>query len=83
MENATIFQTIQHKIESHTCILFLEYQSTCYFFDEDYKIRLMDMNCNIIELDSNMYTLITETGYELKNEVIFPEENYYNIEKEE
>ena len=61
----------------------LEYQSTCYFFDEDYKIRLMDMNCNIIELDSNMYTLITETGYELKNELIFPEENYYNIEKEE
>ena len=50
----------------------LEYQHIAYYFDDDYKVRIMDTNCNIIELDSNTYIVITETGYELKKEVVFP-----------
>lgn len=50
----------------------LEYQSSGYYFDEDYKIRVMDSNCNIIELDSDMYVVITEKGYEWKKEEVFP-----------
>jgi hypothetical protein len=50
----------------------LEYQHIAYYFDDDYKVRIMDTNCNIIELDSNTYIVITETGYEFKKEVVFP-----------
>lgn len=49
----------------------LEYQPSLYYFDEYYKVRLMDTFCNIIELDSNMYVVITENGYECKKEEIF------------
>jgi len=49
----------------------LEYQYTAYFFDEEYKVRIMDTDCNIIELDSNTYIVITETGYELKKDKVF------------
>jgi hypothetical protein len=31
----------------------------------------MDTDCNIIELDSNTYIVITETGYELKKDKVF------------
>jgi hypothetical protein len=50
----------------------LEYQNISYYFDEDYKVRIMDTDCNIIDVDSNMYVVITEKGYELKKEVVFP-----------
>jgi hypothetical protein len=50
----------------------LEYQSVGYYFDEDYKIRVMDMNCNIIELTSNMYIVVKENGYEWRREEVFP-----------
>lgn len=49
----------------------LEYQSTSYCFDQYYKIKIMDISYNIIELDSNMYVVITENGYECKNEEVF------------
>ena len=55
----------------------LEYQSNGYYFDEDYTIRLLDTHCNIIILNSNMYIVITENGYEWKREEVFPQEDGY------
>ena len=52
----------------------LEYQPVAYYFDEDYKVRVMDMTCNIIELTSNMYIVVTEEGYEWRREEVFPPE---------
>jgi len=60
----------------------LEYQSAGYYFDEDYKIRVMDSNCNIIELDSDMYVVITEKGYEWKKEEVFQETDGYLAESD-
>jgi len=53
----------------------LEYQSLGYYFDEDYKIRLMDSECNIIELKSDMFITITEDGYKWDKEEVFPPES--------
>lgn len=65
----------------------LEYQHTAYFFDEDYKIRVMDTDCNIVELGSNSYVVITENGYELKKEDVFltedNEEDFVSITEDE
>jgi hypothetical protein len=52
----------------------LEYQPVGYYFDEDYKIKMMDITCNIIELTSNMYIVVTEEGYEWRREEVFPPE---------
>jgi len=49
----------------------LEYQSTSFYFDEDYKIRIMDHNFNIIEIGSDTYIEITKDGFEWKKEPIF------------
>jgi hypothetical protein len=49
----------------------LEYQSSFYYFDENYKVRIMDTCCNIIELDSNKYIVITDKGYEQRKEEVF------------
>ena len=43
----------------------LEYQSNSYFFDENYKIRIMDSECKIIEFGFESYLLLTENGYEI------------------
>ena len=44
----------------------LEYQSTQYFFDTNYNMRIMDDECNIWEFGLDKYIFITETGYEIR-----------------
>lgn len=44
----------------------LEYQPEQYFFDTNYKMRIMDDECNIWEFGVEKYIFITETGYELR-----------------
>ena len=61
----------------------LEYQYTAYYFDVDYKIRFMDNQCNMFELGSDTYIVITENGYELKKEDVFlVEEDDHFIERD-
>ena len=55
----------------------LEYQYVPYYFDEDYTIRVMDTQCNIIDLTSSMYIVITENGYECRMEEVFPQDDGY------
>jgi hypothetical protein len=43
----------------------LEYQSQSYLYDNDYKIRIMDSECNIIEFGVGQYLLITKENYEI------------------
>lgn len=45
----------------------LNYQSQLFVFDEKYKIKIMDENCNIVEFGEEKYMVITEDGYELKD----------------
>jgi hypothetical protein len=44
----------------------LEYQSVNYIFDNQYKIRIMDSNCDTIEFGADTYIEITKKGYEWK-----------------
>ena len=60
----------------------LEYQSTSFIFDETYKIRLMDMDFNIIELGSDMYIVITVDGYVWKKESVLTQKKESESESE-
>jgi len=42
----------------------LEYQSKSFLYDNQYKIRIMDSECNILEFGADRYMLITADGYE-------------------
>jgi len=44
----------------------LEYQPTLYFFEEDYKITIMDNQCNIFTISNNEYIVINKDDYEIK-----------------
>lgn len=44
----------------------LEYQPVLYFFEEDYKITIMDNNCTIFTISNNEYIVINKDGYEIK-----------------
>ena len=46
----------------------LEYQPHSFYFDKDYKIRLMDQHFNIMEFGSDTYIEIMADGYEWKKE---------------
>ena len=43
----------------------LKYQSQSFLYDNSYKVRIMDSECNMFELDSSCYLLLTEDGYKL------------------
>ena len=45
----------------------LEYQSQSYLYDNEYKIRIMDSECNIIEFGAQQYLLITKENYEIRD----------------
>ena len=44
----------------------LLYQNVDYYFDLDYKIRIMDNNINMFELNSNQYIEFTDCSYTSK-----------------
>jgi hypothetical protein len=41
----------------------LKYQSQSFLYDNSYKVRIMDSECAIFELDSSCYIELTEDGY--------------------
>lgn len=57
----------------------LEHQSHSYFFDENYKIRIMDSQCKIVEFGFDSYLLLTENGYD----IVFDESITSELNKEE
>lgn len=46
----------------------LKYQSRLFYFDDNYKIKIIDRNINTVEIDSTQYILLTEHGYVIMNE---------------
>jgi hypothetical protein len=59
---------VGNEIFTSTFILrVLNYQSQLFVFDEKYKIKIMDENCNIIEFGEEKYMVITEDEYEVKD----------------
>lgn len=45
----------------------LEYQEIDFIFDENYSIKIMDLNCNIFDINSQSYILLTAENYEIKH----------------
>jgi hypothetical protein len=44
----------------------LEYQSDSYFFDNRYKIRILDSECSMVDFGFETHLLLTEDGYIMK-----------------
>jgi hypothetical protein len=53
----------------------LKYQSQSFFFDMNYTICIMDKDINMIEFGSNKYILLTENGYEVRENEVVEDEN--------
>ena len=59
---------IDNELFTPTFVLrMLEYQSQSYLYDEEYKIRIMDSECNIIEFGAEQYLLVTKENYEIRD----------------
>jgi hypothetical protein len=54
----------------------LEYQSVHYYFDKDYKIRMMDDLCTLLEFGSDTYMELVDDGYMWKKEIVFEKDIY-------
>jgi len=56
-----------NELFSPTFILrLLEYQDQSFIFDESYTLRVIDSNCEIFEINSKNYLVLTQTAYEIK-----------------
>jgi hypothetical protein len=59
---------INNELFTPTFVLrMLEYQSQSYLYDNEYKIRIMDSECNIIEFGAEQYLFITKENYEIRD----------------
>ena len=57
----------------------LNYQSSYYVFDEKYKIKIMDGNCNIFCFGEDTYMKITKNGYEIKYDNLIDTNPYQTL----
>jgi hypothetical protein len=55
----------------------LEYQSISYFFDNRYKIRILDSECSMFDFGFETHLLLTEHGYVMKTTEVI-QSNYDN-----
>jgi hypothetical protein len=51
----------------------LEYQSKCFFFDKEYKVRVMDSEYSVIEFNADSYIVLEKDTYVLNQNEVFSE----------
>jgi hypothetical protein len=52
----------------------LEYQPKYFLFDKEYKIRIMDGECNSIEINADEYILVDKDEFITKHDEVFSED---------